>query len=198
MSLMVGTKAPNFEGKAYSKGQYRDVKLSDSLGHWVLLYFYPGDFTFVCPTELADLADSYAALVKLDVQVYGVSTDSHHVHKAWDDAELSKMIKGGIPYPLLSDAGGAIGRAYGVYDEAEHVDLRGRFLIDPDGFLKASEILAPAVGRNIDETIRQIEAFQYVRSTNGAEVCPARWQRGKAALKKGPDLVSKVHEVWKK
>ncbi len=198
MSAQVGTKAPWFNATAYIRGEFKDVSLTDLAGKWVLLYFYPGDFTFVCPTELADLAEAYPTLNALGVQVFGISVDSHFVHKAWDDTELSKMIPGGVPYGILSDLGGAIGKAYGVYDEASRMDIRGRFLIDPDGVLQAAEILAPAVGRNIEETIRQVEAFQYVRSMGGAEVCPARWKKGAKTLKPGADLVGKVQDNWKK
>ncbi len=198
MSVHVGTKAPEIEATVYSKGGFQNFKLSEQRGHWVLLYFYPGDFTFVCPTELADLAEASATLAALDVRVFACSTDSHFVHKAWDDAELSRMIPGGVPYPIISDLGGDIGRSYGVYDPAIRMDVRGRFLIDPDGVLQAIEILAPAVGRNIDETIRQVEAFQYVRSSGNSEVCPARWKKGAKTLKPGPDLVNKVQEVWKR
>jgi alkyl hydroperoxide reductase subunit AhpC len=198
MSVRVGANAPVFQAKAYSAGDFTDFRLSDHRGHWVLLYFYPGDFTFVCPTELADLAEANPTLSALDVRVFACSVDSHFVHKAWDDAELSKMIPGGVPYPIISDLGGSIGMQYGVYDENIRMNVRGRFLIDPDGILQAVEILAPSVGRNIDETIRQVEAFQYVRSMGGAEVCPAKWQKGQTTLKPGQDLVGKVQFVWNK
>jgi alkyl hydroperoxide reductase subunit AhpC len=125
------------------------------------------------------------------------SVDSTFVHKIWNENELSKMINGGIPFPILSDAGGHLGRIYGVYDEAAGVNVRGRFLIDPDGVIQAMEILTPPVGRNIDETIRQVKAFQHVRATKGAEACPAEWQPGKTTLKPGPELVGRVWEVWR-
>lgn len=124
-----------------------------------------------------------------------ISTDSHFVHKVWQEHELSKMVPGGVPYPMLSDAGGRIGREYGVYDEAAGVDVRGRFLIDPDGVIQALEVLAPAVGRNVGEMIRQIQAFQHVRKTG--QVTPADWQPGKPALVPGAELAGHVHEAWK-
>jgi len=126
-----------------------------------------------------------------------VSTNSHFTHKIWNEVELSKMVDGGIPFPMLSDSGGRIGTVYGVYDEAAGVDIRGRFLIDPDGVIQAMEVLTPPVGRNPDELIRQIKAFQHVRATGGAEATPSGWMPGEATLKVGPDLVGKVWKVWK-
>jgi len=126
-----------------------------------------------------------------------VSVDSVFVHKIWEEEELSKMVEGGIPYPMLSDGAGNIGRIYGVYDEDAGVDIRGRFLIDPDGVVQAMEVLTPPVGRRIAETIRQVQAFQHVRKTKGAEACPAGWEPGKPTLKPGPDLVGKVWTEWK-
>ena len=124
-----------------------------------------------------------------------ISTDSRFSHKIWQEEELSKMVPGGVPFPLLSDAGGRIGTVYGVYDEEAGVDIRGRFLIDPEGTIRAMEVLTPEVGRNVGETIRQIKAFQHVAATG--EVTPSGWQPGKPTLKPGPALVGKVWEVWK-
>ena len=126
-----------------------------------------------------------------------MSVDSVFVHKMWDDHELSKMVPGGIPFPLLSDGGGKVGAAYGVYDEGAGVENRGRFLIDPDGIIQGFEVLTPPVGRNVAETIRQIQAFQLIRETKGAEATPSGWRPGKLTLKPGPELVGKVWEVWK-
>lgn len=126
-----------------------------------------------------------------------VSVDSQFVHKIWNEEELKKMVKGGIPFPMVSDAAGSIGKIYGVYDEGAGVNIRGRFIIDPDGAIQAMEVLTPPVGRKVDETIRQIQAFQHVRATKGAEVCPSGWEPGKPTLKPGPDLVGKVWKVWK-
>ena len=126
-----------------------------------------------------------------------VSVDSHFVHKMWQDNELSKMVEGGAPYPMVADAGGRLGRLYGVYDEDAGVNVRGRFIIDPDGVVQAMEILAPPVGRNVSELIRQLQAFQHVRKTGGAEATPSGWQPGRTTLKPGPDLVGKVWEAWK-
>jgi alkyl hydroperoxide reductase subunit AhpC len=126
-----------------------------------------------------------------------MSVDSVFVHKVWQEEELSKMVKGGVPFPMLSDGGGRIGRVYGVYDEEAGVEVRGRFLIDPDGVVQAIEILTPPVGRNEAELLRQIKAFQVVRAAKGAQACPAGWMPGQPTLKPGPALVGKVWEVWK-
>jgi len=115
----------------------------------------------------------------------------------WDDNELSKMVDGGIPFPMLSDAGGQVGKAFGIFDEAGGVETRGRFIIDPDGIVQGYEVLSPPVGRNVSESLRQIQAFQHIRETKGAEATPSGWKPGKATLKPGPDLVGKVWEVWK-
>lgn len=124
-----------------------------------------------------------------------MSVDSRFVHKIWQEQELSKMVEGGFPYPMLTDAGGRIGTVYGVYDEAAGVDIRGRFLIDPDGIIQAMEVLTPTVGRNFEELLRQVKAYQYVAKTG--EVAPAGWQPGKKTLTPSPDLAGKVWEVWK-
>jgi peroxiredoxin (alkyl hydroperoxide reductase subunit C) len=115
----------------------------------------------------------------------------------WNDHELSKMVEGGVPFQMASDSGGNVGRIYGVYDENLGVELRGRFIIDPDGVIQGMEVLTPPVGRKIAESIRQIQAFQHVRQSKGSEACPAGWEPGKPTLKPGPDLVGKVWEVWK-
>lgn len=130
----------------------------------------------------------------MNAVVLAISIDSPFTHKVWQESELSKMVPGGLPYPMLSDTGGRIGTAYDVYDEANGVDIRGRFLIDPEGVLQAMEVLAPAVGRNVAEMIRQIRACQHVRETGDAT--PAGWEPGKKTLKPGEELVGKVCEMW--
>lgn len=137
----------------------------------------------------------YKELQELDVEVLAMSTDSRFVHKIWQQEELSKMVKGGVPFPMLSDAGGKIGRVYGVYDEAAGVNIRGRFIIDPDFVIRAMEVLTPEVGRNPKELVRQVKAFQHVMKTG--EVTPSGWEPGEVALKPGPALVGKVWEAWK-
>jgi len=126
-----------------------------------------------------------------------MSIDSMFVHKMWDDDELKKMVDGGVPFPMLSDAGGKVGKVFGVYDENNGVETRGRFIIDPDGVLQGYEVLTPPVGRNVSESIRQLQAFQLVRESGGAEATPSGWRPGKATLKPGIDLVGKVWKVWK-
>jgi alkyl hydroperoxide reductase subunit AhpC len=144
---------------------------------------------------LAAVAALYKDFQALDAEVLSMSTDSRFVHKIWQEQEMSKMLDGGVPFPMLSDAGGAIGTIYGVYDEAAGVDIRGRFIIDPDFVIRAMEVLTPEVGRNPGELIRQIKAFQHVRATG--EVTPSGWQPGEVTLTPGPALVGKVWEVWK-
>ncbi len=126
-----------------------------------------------------------------------MSVDSVFVHKMWNDHELSKMVEGGIPFPMLSDGGGKVGTVYGIYDEDSGVETRGRFIIDPDGVVQGYEVLTPPVGRNVSETLRQVQAFQLVRESKGSQATPSGWKPGKPTLKPGPDLVGKVWEVWK-
>lgn len=133
----------------------------------------------------------------LGVEVLAMSVDSIYTHKIWQEEELSKMVEGGVPFPMLSDAGGKVGQVYGVYDENAGVENRGRFIIDPDGVVQAIEILIPPVGRNEAELLRQVQAFQLVRASKGKEATPAGWQPGQPTLKPGPDLVGKVWKVWK-
>ncbi len=144
---------------------------------------------------MAAVAVKYAELKSLGVEVLSCSTDSRFVHKIWQEEELSKMVPGGIPFPMLADAGGKIGKVYGVYDEEAGVNIRGRFLIDPDGIIQAMEVLTPPVGRNVAELFRQVQAFQHVRKTG--EATPSGWQPGKPTLKPAPDLVGKVWKIWK-
>ncbi len=145
---------------------------------------------------MSAVAGKFDELQKLGVEVLSVSTDSVFVHKIWEEEELSKMTKDGIPWPMVADGAGNLGKVYGVYDEANGINIRGRFLIDPDGVIQAMEVMTPPVGRKIEETIRQVHAFQLVRKTKGAEACPAGWEPGKTTLKPGPNLVGKVWKVW--
>lgn len=144
---------------------------------------------------MAAVAAERETFEELGVQVLSVSTDSRFTHKIWQEEELTKMVEGGFPFPMLSDQGGRIGSAYGIYDANAGVDIRGRFIIDPDFVIQAMEVLTPTVGRKVSEAIRQIKAFQHVRATG--EVTPAGWEPGKKTLKPGPTLAGKVWEVWK-
>ena len=140
------------------------------------------------------VAVRYQDLQSLGAEILAISVDSPYTHKVWQEGELAKMVPGGLPYPMLSDPGGRIGQLYGVYDEEAGVDIRGRFLIDPDGIVQAMEILAPAIGRNVAEMIRQVKACQHVRDTG--EATPAGWEPGKKALKPDSELSGKVCEIW--
>jgi peroxiredoxin (alkyl hydroperoxide reductase subunit C) len=144
---------------------------------------------------LAAVAAQKAIFEELGVQVLSASTDSRFSHKIWQEEELSKMLEGGFPFPMISDQSGKIGSIFGVYDEAAGVNVRGRFIIDPDFVIQAMEVLTPTVGRKVEEAIRQIKAFQHVRATG--EVTPAGWELGKKTLKPGPALAGKVWKEWK-
>ena len=146
---------------------------------------------------MSAVADKYATLQELGVEVISVSVDSHFVHKMWNDHELSKMVDGGVPFHMASDQAGSVGRAFGVWDETQGIELRGRFIIDPDGVIQGMEVLTPPVGRKFAETIRQIKAFQHVRASKGTEAMPAGWEPGDLTLKPGPALVGNVWKVWK-
>lgn len=131
------------------------------------------------------------------MEVLSCSVDSVFVHKMWNDHELSKMIGRDIPFPMLSDQDGSIGRLYGIYDDDSGVETRGRFIIDPDGNIQGFEVLTPPVGRNVMESLRQVQAFQLVRASEGTEAAPSGWKPGKQTLNPGPDLVGNVWKVWK-
>ncbi len=145
---------------------------------------------------MSAVAAQYVELQKLGVEVISVSVDSHFVHKMWNDHELVRMVDGGVPFHMASDQAGNVGRAYGVWDESQGIELRGRFIIDPDGIVQAMEVMTPPVGRMLAETVRQVQAFQHVRATGGREATPAGWQPGKLTLTPNAALVGKVWEVW--
>jgi peroxiredoxin (alkyl hydroperoxide reductase subunit C) len=132
----------------------------------------------------------------MGVEVLSMSVDSVFVHKMWNDNEIKKMVKGGVPYAMMSDGGGKVGTLYGIYDENAGVETRGRFIIDPDGVVQGYEVLTPPVGRNVSETIRQVQAFQLVRESKGTKATPSGWKPGKTVLSPGINLVGKVWEVW--
>lgn len=184
----IGEKIADFEAQAYHNGEIRKVKLSDYKGKWVVLAFYPGDFTFVCPTELEELADRHEKFRKEGAEILSVSTDSVYVHAAWHDH--SPAIKK-IRYPMLSDTTRLLCRAFGTYIEGEGISLRGTFIIDPEGVLKSMDIHDNSIGRNADEILRKLQAAIYVSKHHG-EVCPASWKPGAKTLKPGLDLVGKI------
>jgi peroxiredoxin (alkyl hydroperoxide reductase subunit C) len=193
----VGKKAPDFEVPVFFERKFGTTRLSDHIGKWVMLYFHPGDFTFICGTELSELAARYEEIKQLGVEVISFSVDNLYVHKVWNEIEISRIVPGGIPFRMASDMAGKVGKLYGIYDEERGLDLRGRFIIDPDGILQAVEILNAPVGRSVSEAMRQIQAFQVVRNTKGAETCPSDWQPGQPTIKVNTDLVGSLWKVWK-
>lgn len=185
---IINSKIPDFKVQAYHKDAFKTVTQEDLRGKWSIFFFYPADFTFVCPTELGDMADKYPELQRLGVEVYSVSTDTHFVHKAWHDA--SETIKK-IQYPMLADPTGHLTRSFGVHIEEEGLAYRGTFLVDPEGRIKLAEIHDNGIGRNADELLRKVQAAQFVASHPG-EVCPAKWRPGEDTLKPGLNLVGKI------
>ena len=185
---IIGTSLKPFTTQAYKEGKFIEVSDTDVLGKWAVFVFYPADFTFVCPTELEDLADNYAEFQKLGVEVYSVSTDTHFSHKAWHDT--SPAI-GKITYTMLGDPSGVITNNFGVMREGQGLADRGTFLIDPDGVIQFMEITAEGIGRNAAELMRKVKAAQYVRAHPG-EVCPAKWEEGDETLAPSLDLVGKI------
>lgn len=193
--VKIGEAVPDFEIDVYypEKKDFGKLKFSDVFkkGKWLILLFYPADFTFVCPTELADAGRIYNELVKEGAELISISTDTHYVHYAWQSQE--KMLSD-IKFPMGSDPTHIISKTFGVYDEVTGLSLRGTFIIDPDGNLLSVEINYFPVGRNADELLRKLKAFKYVRE-NPAEVCPAKWQPGEKTLSPSKDLIGKVGEI---
>jgi peroxiredoxin (alkyl hydroperoxide reductase subunit C) len=187
MSLINSTIKP-FKAQAFHNGKFVEVSDASIRGKWSVFVFYPADFTFVCPTELEDLADHYAEFKKLGVEVYGVSTDTHFAHKAWHDT--SEAIKK-VAYPLVGDPTATLARNFDVLIEEEGLALRGSFVINPDGVIKLCEIHDNGIGRDAKELLRKVRAAQYVASHPG-EVCPAKWDEGAKTLKPSLDLVGKI------
>ncbi|NML26783.1 alkyl hydroperoxide reductase subunit C [Zoogloea dura] len=187
MSL-INTEIKPFKASAFHNGKFVDLTEADVKGKWSIFFFYPADFTFVCPTELGDMADVYPEFQKLGVEVYSVSTDTHFVHKAWADA--SETIKK-ITYPMIGDPTGAITRNFDVMIEEAGLALRGTFVVNPEGQIKVAEIHDLGIGRDASELLRKVKAAQYVASHPG-EVCPAKWQEGAETLKPSLDLVGKI------
>ena len=187
MSL-IGKKIEEFKVPAFHNGALIDVTEKDLEGKWTVLFFYPGDFTFVCPTELQDLATLYGEFKKADCEVYSVSTDSEFVHKAWWDA--SETIRK-IQYPMISDRALALSEQFCVLIEGEGQALRGTFVVNPQGEIVLYEVNANGIGRNAKELLRKVQAAQFV-AKHGDKVCPARWEPGDETLTPGLDLVGKI------
>jgi peroxiredoxin (alkyl hydroperoxide reductase subunit C) len=187
MSL-INTEVKPFKANAYHNGQFVTVTNESLKGKWCVFVFYPADFTFVCPTELGDLADNYAEFKKMGVEIYGISTDTHFTHKAWHDT--SDTVKK-VQYPLVADPTGLLSRNFEVMIEEEGLALRGTFVINPEGKIKIIEVHDNGIGRDAKELLRKVQAAQYVASHPG-EVCPAKWTPGAATLAPSLDLVGKI------
>jgi peroxiredoxin (alkyl hydroperoxide reductase subunit C) len=185
---LINTEIKPFNATAFKGGEFIDVSDESTKGSWSIFFFYPADFTFVCPTELGDLADLYPEFQKLGVEVYGVSTDTHFTHKAWHDT--SETI-GKIEYALIGDPTGTITRNFEVMIEEVGLADRGTFVVDPEGKIQLVEINAGGIGRNAAELLRKVKAAQYV-AAHPNEVCPAKWEEGDATLAPSLDLVGKI------
>jgi peroxiredoxin (alkyl hydroperoxide reductase subunit C) len=186
---MIGQLVPDGTYQSYQQRQIQPVTLRDYRGRWLVLAFYPGDFTFICPTELEELSSLYKEFQKMDTEVFGVSTDSVYVHKAWLDTSPSLK---SLSFPLIADPGGRLAQELGVYLAEEGVALRGSFVFDPDGKLCAYEVHHNSIGRNMEELLRKLQAAAFVRENGGVEVCPAGWKPGERTLKPSLDLVGKI------
>ena len=187
MSL-VNTPIKPFTAQAFKNGKFIEVSDTDLKGKWSVFFFYPADFTFVCPTELGDVADNYAEFQKLGVEIYSVSTDTHFTHKAWHDS--SETI-GKIQYTMIGDPTLTISRNFEVLRESQGLADRGTFIVDPDGIIQAVEITAEGIGRDASVLLSKVKAAQYVAAHPG-EVCPAKWKEGEATLSPSLDLVGKI------
>ena len=186
--LKINSIVPEFEVDAFLNNDIKKIKLSDYKGKWIVLIFYPADFTFVCPTELEDAQKYYEEAKNLNAEIMSVSTDTAFAHKAWHD---SSPAIGKITYPMLSDKNGELSKMFGTFIEEEGLSLRGTFIIDPDGVLKTIEIHDNNIGRSAKEMIRKLEAAKFVREHDG-NVCPANWNPGEETLKPGIDLIGKI------
>ncbi len=184
MSL-IGKEISEFKVQSYVNGDFKEISKEDVLGKWSVFFFYPADFTFICPTELEDLANKYEEFKKIGCEIYSVSCDTHFVHKAWHDA--SETIKK-IQYTMLADPTAKLARDFDVYIEADGVAERGTFIVNPEGNIVAYEVIAGNVGRNADELLRRVQASQFVYE-HGDQVCPAKWKPGEDTLKPSLDLV---------
>ena len=187
MSLL-NTQVLPFEAQAFHQGQFVKVTDADLKGRWSIFFFYPADFTFVCPTELEDLAEHYEEFRKLGVEIYAVSTDSHFTHKAWHE---SPAAGGKVAFPMLGDPTQKLSKNFEVLIEADGMAERGTFVVNPEGKIVVMEIHDGGIGRNAAELLRKVEAAQYV-AANPGEVCPAKWRPGDATLTPSLDLVGKI------
>lgn len=187
MSL-INTQIKPFKATAYHNGKFVEVSNETVAGKWSVFVFYPADFTFVCPTELEDLAEQYAEFQKLGVEVYAVSTDTHFAHKAWHDTSAAI---GKVNYPMIGDPTQVLSRNFEVLIEEEGIALRGTFVVNPEGYIKVMEVHDNGIGRVASELLRKVKAAQYIAAHPG-EVCPAKWNEGAETLKPSLDLVGKI------
>jgi peroxiredoxin (alkyl hydroperoxide reductase subunit C) len=187
MSL-IGKEIADFKANVFHNGEFKTITKDDLKGKWSVFVFYPADFTFVCPTELEDLADNYEKFKEIGCEVYSVSTDTHFTHKAWHD--VSDTIKK-IKYPMVADPTGKISRDFEVYIEDEGLALRGSFVLNPDAQIVAYEVNSNNIGREASELLRKVQAAQFV-AAHGDQVCPAKWKPGAETLKPSLDLVGKI------
>lgn len=186
--IKINEKISDFSLEAFHENKIKRIKLSDYKGKWLILFFYPADFTFICPTELEELAENYSEFKKLGAEILSVSTDTAFVHKAWhDNSPAVRKVK----FPMVADPTGKLCREFGTYIEDEGLSLRGTFIINPDGILKALEINDNSIGRSASELLRKLEAAKFVKEHKG-QVCPASWKPGKKTLKPGLNLVGKI------
>lgn len=184
----IGNQVVDFKVQAFANGDFKTVSKQDILGKWSVFFFYPADFTFVCPTELEDLANLYNEFKSTGTEIYSVSTDTHFVHKAWHDtSETIKKIK----YPMLADPTGVLSRGFDVMIEEAGLAERGTFIVNPEGEIVSYEVIAGNVGRNAEELLRKLKALQFV-AENPSEVCPAKWKEGNETLKPSIDLVGMI------
>lgn len=186
--VAINQDIPDFETDAFHNGMIKKMKLSDFKGKWLVMAFYPADFTFVCPTELQELAQTYDQFQDSDAEVVAISTDTAYSHLAWHE---SSPAIGLVKYPMLADPTGKISRAFGTYIEDKGLSWRATFIIDPDGVLKAMSMHDNSIGRSALEILRQVQAAKHVRENPGI-VCPAGWKPGGDTLKPGDDLVGKI------
>ncbi|MEC0299941.1 MULTISPECIES: alkyl hydroperoxide reductase subunit C [Peribacillus] len=187
MSL-INKQVEDFKVQAYHAGEFKEVTLEDVKGKWAVFFFYPADFSFVCPTELADLQDNYETFKEIGCEVYSVSTDTHFSHKGWADATDTI---GKIEYPMLADPANVLSRQFGVLIEEDGLALRGTFIVNPEGQIKAYEVNDLGIGRNAEELVRKVQAAQFV-AEHGDKVCPAKWTPGEDTLEPSLDLVGKL------
>jgi NADH-dependent peroxiredoxin subunit C len=186
--VKIGEMAPDFNVKSFQNGDVKDVSLKNYKGKWVILAFYPADFTFICPTELGKFADYYPEFKNLGAEVMSVSTDTEFTHKAWHNA--SETIKK-IRFPMLADPTGKICRDYGTYIYNDGMSLRATFIIDPDGKVMGMDVHHNDIGRSVKEVLRKLKAAKFTRENKG-QVCPVEWEEGQQTLRPGMDLVGKI------